>query len=298
MVLFDSECLIGKLTLVRGCIVRAFFLLAFLLSQAAQVSSANSAEFEPRPLAASPSWTGAYFGLFTSGDVLRTSAKSVVVCGAAGFLCNPALYPANGALLSETASGSRTAAAISMGAAAGHNWGAGPFVLGVETDLSARHARTRSGGQVASLNAGLVNPGGVPVVASISAKAHITWLGTLRARVGIPISPMFLVFATGGVAVAGATISNAYSDDWAFNGGAIGGARVRSNRLGLVYGGGVEIGLGDHWKLKAEHLHIDFRPETISSTIEVVQVPAAQNPFNTRMKLKAELFRIGASYYF
>ena len=69
--------------------------------------------------AESDHWSGPYIGLIAGGAVGRTSANSAVDCQVNGFLCDPVHYPAYGALIGATASGSKSEAAFFAGATAG-----------------------------------------------------------------------------------------------------------------------------------------------------------------------------------
>lgn len=244
-------------------------------------------------------WSGPYIGLIAGGATGRTSAASAVDCQVYGFLCDPIpQYLDYGALIGATASGSKSQAAFTAGASAGYNWRLGGFVYGVEGDVSSLRLSLTDRGSGSSLNLGLVNPGPVPVVFTSSATAQIDWLATLRARVGYLASPDLLIFATGGLALANLTVSNAYSDNWIYNGGGVGGSTAASNAKGYAFGGGAEWAMARGWTLKAEYLRIDFGPLRTSGAIYPAQIPSAGNPFTSSADLAANLFRVGLNYRF
>jgi len=269
------------------------------------VAATSAARAKDRPRAAAKPaivevdrWSGPYAGVVAGFADGRTTAWSTVACPPNGFLCDPVHYPENGALLGATASGPQSGHALVAGLAAGYQWHRGSFVYGFEGDISALRLSLSRGGSASSLNLGLVNPGPVPVVATVSATAAIDWLATLRGRLGFLASPDVLVYATGGLALTELMVSNAYTDNWVFNGGAVGNSRVRSSVTGYAVGAGAEWAIGQGWALRAEYLHVDFGALTTSGLVTVVQVPAAQNPFTSTANLTANLFRTGLTWRF
>jgi outer membrane immunogenic protein len=249
--------------------------------------------------AAGPSWSGPYIGLVAGAAEGRSVPHSVVDCNVYGFLCDPTPhYPQYGALIGATASGARSQDAFTAGAAAGYNWRLDRFVYGVEADFSALRLGLTDRGSGQSLNLGLTNPGGVPVVFTSGAEASIDWLATLRARAGYLVTPDVLVYGTGGLALTDLSVSNAYSDNWVYNGGGVGGSKAALNKGGYVFGGGAEWAVVRGWSLKAEYLHAEFGSLTTSGLIYPVQVPAAANPFTTSAGLSVNLVRFGLNHDF
>jgi len=116
--------------------------------------------------------------------------------------------------------------------------------------------------------------------------------------IGGLVSPDVLVYATGGLAVTSLSVSNTYTDNWVFNGGALGNSSGTFDAVGYAVGAGVERQLGRSWTLKGEYLRIGFGSLTTNGIISVVQVPTAQNPFTSSANLTANLFRSGVSYKF
>jgi outer membrane immunogenic protein len=249
--------------------------------------------------AGSDNWSGPYVGVIAGGAEGQSSATSIVDCNVYGFLCDPTPhYPQYGALIGATASGSKSQAAFTAGVSAGYNWRLDRFVYGVEADATSLHFDLTDRGSGASLNLGLTNPGPVPVVFTAGAAAEINWLATLRARAGYLVSPDVLVFATGGLALTNLSVSNAYSDNWIYNGGGIGGSRAASNAIGYAFGGGAEWAIAQGWTLKAEYLRVDFGSLTTSGPIYPVQFPADKNPFTSSADLNVNLFRVGLNRRF
>ncbi|MDB5643655.1 MAG: porin family protein [Hyphomicrobiales bacterium] len=246
----------------------------------------------------SEAWSGPYVGVVAGAASGRGATQSVVGCGVNGFLCDPVHYPENGAALGAAASGSSLHTSATAGVLAGYNWRSGLFVYGAEADASALHLSSNHGGSRSSLNLGLTNPGPVPVIATIGSSAKIDGLATLRARAGYLVAPSLLVYATGGVALTKLTVTNGYTDDWQFNGGAVGGSRSSARVFGAAFGAGLEWNVARSWTLRAEYLHASFGARSTTGDIFVVQVPAARNTFGSSGKLRADLFRLGSTFSF
>jgi outer membrane immunogenic protein len=255
---------------------------------------------EPRrtPVLTEDAWSGPYVGVIAGAASGRGVTQSVVGCAANGFLCDPTHYPENGAALSAAAGGSTSRTTFTAGVLVGFNWRLGTFVYGLEADASALQLSATHGGSRSSLNLGLTNAGPAPVIATISSSAQIDGLATLRARAGYLVSPSLLVYATGGLALTKLTVSNAYTDDWQFNGGAIGGSRSSARAIGAAFGGGLEWSVARNWTLKAEYLHVNFGSHSTSGLVSVVQIPAARNTFDSSGKIRADLFRLGSTFSF
>ena len=227
---------------------------------------------KPTPFVDVDHWSGAYIGLLAGAADGHSSFASTVGCPVNGFLCDPVHYPENGALLGATASGSRSNVGFTAGVFAGYNFRASNFVFGVESDVSSLHLRLNRGGSASSLNLGLTNPGPVPVVATVNAAAAVDWLATFRGRIGFLASPDVLLYATGGLALTNVSVSNSYTDNWVFNGGAVGNSKATADKTGYAVGAGGEWSLGRNWTLRAEYLRVGFDSLTTSATIYVVQV--------------------------
>lgn len=250
------------------------------------------------PTTQSDRWSGPYIGLIAGAAIGRTN--NVVACSASGFLCDPTHFPQNGATLSATASGSKSDVAFTGGILAGYNWRLGRFVYGVESDVSSLHLSLTTGGRASSLNPGLNNGGvpPVPVVATVGTTADMNWLATFRGRIGYLASPDLLVYGTGGLALTRQAVSYSYTDNWIFNGGAVGNSTATLNSAGYAVGGGADWILSGNWTIRAEYLHVSFGAQTTSGFITVVQVPAAKNPYTSSANLSADLFRSALTYKF
>src|ERR1039457_348946 len=96
-------------------------------------------------------------------------------------------------------SNSATASSWVAGAQTGYNWQQGPWVYGLETDLSGT-------GLKSSMSGGLVNPCTGDFATTNS---KIDWYGTFRGRVGW-VSGNFHFYGTGGLAYGHVDLSSTY----------------------------------------------------------------------------------------
>jgi outer membrane immunogenic protein len=156
----------------------------------------------------------------------------------------------------------------------GYNWQSGSTVFGFEADLQGTGER---GDTTICLTAGCP-AGGI----FGSASYRLPWLATVRGRIGVAVAPKWLLYVTGGLAVA-----EVESD---FTGGLSGGpfATLSSNttRAGFAVGGGVEGALDNNWSAKLEALWVDlgsfdnsFAGVTNTTVTNALNTP--QTGFNT-----------------
>jgi outer membrane immunogenic protein len=87
---------------------------------------------------------------------------------------------------------------------------------------------------------------------TVTGKGTLSTLGTLRARVGVPVSPSAQVYLTGGLAGASYDYSLSYA-------GVLNGNLTRnSTTFGWAAGAGAEWAIDSQWSLKAEYLYLDL----------------------------------------
>ncbi|QXX75004.1 outer membrane protein [Methylovirgula sp. HY1] len=126
----------------------------------------------------------------------------------------------------------------------GFNYQIQNLVLGAEGDLSYTGLDTTMG---------VFGPPRTTESLAFAPDINSHWLSTIRGRFGTSIDRL-LVFATGGLAVAGRNFNNGYTvlspDGQDFS---IGNAsRVAA---GVAIGGGLEYALNNHWTVKGEYLY-------------------------------------------
>lgn len=157
----------------------------------------------------------------------------------------------------------------------GYNWQSGNFVFGLEADIQGTGQRGD--------NLICVTPA-CPVGGIFATSSYkLPWFATVRGRVGIAVQPTWLLYVTGGLAVA--------EIDSAFGGGLVGGPLAvasggNTTRTGWTVGGGVEAAINNNWSAKVEALYMDYGDfDTgfggFTNTTVVNQLNTPQQGFNT-----------------
>lgn len=115
-----------------------------------------------------------------------------------------------------------------VGGTLGYNWQTGPWVFGLEGDISWANIE------------GTTNFACAP-----GCRTNDSWLSTVRGRLGYAFD-RFLPYVTGGVA-----IGDIRAD--------VGNTNVATEtNAGWTIGGGIEFALFNNWTAKAEYLHVDL----------------------------------------
>ena len=200
----------------------------------AGVSPAGAADLPvkaPAPLpVAAPVWAGWYIGLNAGG------------AWQSNYWNSDGTSPASD-------NGTRNGSAFIGGGQLGYNWQQGTFVYGLEADFS-----------------GLSRASGAYITNArdqVSYGSHVTWLSTVRGRLGVTIgNGAALLYATGGLAVGHIS---AHSE------GGIFGWPVNDyshTKVGWTAGGGIEYMLTPHWTIGVEGLFVDLGSYTKSSDVD------------------------------
>jgi outer membrane immunogenic protein len=229
----------------------------------------------PLPPPAVFSWTGFYGGAnvgYSWGNSSNT--WNIFAANLGGATACP---PASGALCVAGTDSNHMNGVIG-GLQIGYNWQTGRYVFGIETDFDAtgqRGNQTFNGANGAFLG-GVIAP--APTAAAYTEK--LSWLGTLRGRVGIA-SDHTLFYATGGLAygevknTGSATISGSTTGAGpctaalpAFGTCPLGNWSNSADKTGWTIGGGVEQAFAGNWSVKVEYLYVDLgRVNTTFATL-------------------------------
>jgi outer membrane immunogenic protein len=206
------------------------------------------------PVMAPWSWAGTYVGVNAGYGWASDPATLTDTVTTTSMTTHDATVPVPtfvaGPTITTVATGGASANVNGWlgGIQAGHNWQSNTFVYGLEGDIQVT-------GQTGSVTP--CDTAGCPVgTGAATASYKLPWFGTLRGRLGFTPASRWLVYVTGGLAVAGVNES--------LSGGVIGaglGSVVASNnttRAGFVIGGGVESALTNEWSVKLEYLYMDF----------------------------------------
>jgi outer membrane immunogenic protein len=235
------------------------------------------------------SWTGFYVGVnagYAWGD---SDFTSVFSCpdAACAFI-----NPANLAFVSALGTGSARSDGFTGGVQIGANWQSGSVVLGVEADFNAFRLD-------ASRAASGLLPAGAGQTATVTTSIETDWLFTLRGRLGFTVTPTFLVYATGGLAVTDLQLSNSYVDNGVGAPAIVAGTSSSSEtKAGWTVGGGFEWATSFNWTVKAEYLYLDFGSISTTASVAPVIGGVTPNTLATSADLTAHVARLGINYKF
>jgi outer membrane immunogenic protein len=267
---------------MKGPLNTSKLLCAVTLLTAA-IGSPAQADGLPERYAAPPSrastWTGFYFGL-NSGAAWPDTHNvrfSGTDTGTGGFG-------------SEIGDGTTPRQArldwgksFTGGAQAGYNLQVGGIVLGMEADLQWLNGH-------AEFSADSTNP--LRPTITTSATREMNMLATLRGRLGATLWERSLLYATGGLAIADATLQIASTCP-----GCAPPRDVTSSSagtpIGWVIGGGYEAALTDRLSLKAEYLHYDLGENRTKITYDY---PGNTSSMTGKVRDEGNIVRVGINF--
>jgi outer membrane immunogenic protein len=298
--------------------VKKFLLAGFAF--AALVAPAAAADMPIKALPPAPIdiWTGGYVGAnvgygWGRDAIDSTGAPGACTTAVAGGFCVTSLNALSPGLASALSFNTTVNhSGLIYGGQAGHNWLVHNMfwnwdgVLGLEVDfqgLSDSHSGTVTGG------------GAVPGFAANSISQTATFqeklstLGTFRGRAGLLWGPNTLVYATGGLAFANASLNSRYTQF--INGPTTEGLQIPSSiatavnteLYGPVVGGGVEWKWTANWSVKAEYLYADLgNLATSNSTIRTVSTTTGgvigSATVESTSHVRENIARVGFNYRF
>lgn len=254
-------------------------------------------------------WTGAYLG-FNAGYAWsdRQFGRSIALD------INPvpagAYLDALGTPATRGGSGGFTG-----GGQIGYNYQFTPgsgLVIGVEADAAYTDLNRRS-----SASATIVGFPGAPGVNDInldaSSRSELSFLGTVRGRVGFAIDKI-LFYGTGGFAYGQAKYASVLNIGTTLGGVASGPTASITGGYddfltGYAYGGGIEAALPtDNFlnffkssavTFKVEYLHFDLGSRTVTGAYDII--PASGSPValtQTKVRTEGDIVRAGVNYKF
>lgn len=260
--------------------------LAVLACSAVGALAADMAVKAPRmadPIAYN--WSGWYAGVNAGGawndtrdDVFPTGCFLTGACGAPATLnvLRSDSFRLNGA-------------GFTGGAQAGYNWQRERWIFGIEGDIN--YNGINDGNATNRLVA-------APLVGNFvhTESDRMDWFGTLRGRVGMTVTPSFLLYGTGGLAFgqvksASTVAFTSTPDTYA--------GSTDQTRAGWTLGAGGEWMIAPRWSIKAEYLYVDLGK--VSSTTACVAgcgpfVPAPS--YQTDLRVHENIVRAGLNYHF
>jgi outer membrane immunogenic protein len=142
---------------------------------------------------------------------------------------------------------------------------------------------------------------GFPITSTQTVSAKTDWLGTVRGRFGIVLTPTWLVYFTAGLAFGGDNASSTLAQAGPVGPGFLGtGAGSISNtRLGGTYGAGLEWMFARNWSAKAEYLFYDLGTTTFSYAARSnILVPPVYQTVTNSVHFEGNIARVGVNYHF
>lgn len=265
------------------------FLLAaaMVVLGTASVHAADlAAHYTKAPMMASGyNWTGFYVGANVGGQWGSSDPRTSTVLDPAGYFASSSVTAINAVGIQHANSSS-----VTGGFTAGYNWQVNSAVLGLEGDINYFGFK---GSATGSSPYPCCAPTGFTVSSSVSAD----WLATIRGRIGFLAAPTWLVYATGGAAIAEVKGNFNFTDTFA---AATESAAIRDTRVGWTAGVGSEYAFGGGWSLKAEYLYVDLgRATTTSTNLNAAGFGAfPTNVYTHSVDLKSNIVRVGVNYKF
>jgi outer membrane immunogenic protein len=205
------------------------------------------------------SWTGFYVGLnaggqWTNDDAVNTDSRDIF---GNPSLSSGVIYGIDAAKLATFSLDNSNDSFIG-GGQMGYNWEFWRLVFGPEIDIQ---GTTEGSGHTEALSSITPVPG-FPIFQDATVSRSMSYLGTVRGRIGFTVTPCLLVYGTGGFAygqVDGRTgIIQQVQNDVFLPNRYSGSGTFSEVDTGWTVGGGVEWMLFRHWSIKAEYLYYDL----------------------------------------
>ena len=273
---------------------------AMLLGGIGSASAADMAvKAPPPPPAPIWTWTGFYIGGSVGGKWNDTNVDiypTGCFLNAAPNGCGGAAPGLSGVAANPIRSDSTHLGQSRFigGGQAGYNWQSGNWLLGVEGDIS-----------WTGLNQSIITTKTMtPPLAGFMVHSEAMkedWLATFRARAGFVVAPSFLLYATGGLAVAHVQTASAVAftvtpDIYA--------GTFDETRAGWTVGGGGEWMIARNWSIKAEYLYVDLGKQTVNLACVNTGIcgappqPAPGASYANDFRFREHVARVGLNYHF
>jgi outer membrane immunogenic protein len=243
-------------------------------------------------------WTGWYVGLNAGWVDLDADANTNAV------ITSISTTPSNTTNLAAIATNqlNNRSDGFIGGGQLGYNYQFSPaFVAGFEADIQGTtpHSKAR------------VSSPSVPVgpiwMAATTVSSRLDYLGTVRGRLGVLVTPAFLLYGTGGLAYGG--VQSNTSINFTNTGGAVPGLASGSfsdARTGWTAGAGFEWVFFPNWSAKFEGLYYDLGTATYETGGYTVNVGPTAFPgsgiaaiaTSTTASFKGAIVRVGLNYQF
>ncbi|MFY9831799.1 MAG: outer membrane beta-barrel protein [Methylocystis sp.] len=251
-----------------------------------------------------PLWTGFYFGANVGGIFDASTGASISAAplfndttGAA--LGAPSYFGAASAA-SIASNASLSNAGVIGGGQIGYNWQFNnSFLAGLEADIQGTTLSSN-----ASASGAATEPSTGSLVSTTASLAKsLSYLGTVRGRLGFLATPTLLVFGSGGLAYGGMNFTAGLfqtSSNPNFPYSAV-SADYNDARIGWTAGGGVEWMFAPNWSAKVEYLYYDLGTASAANALSAA-VPAGNllygSYYQTSTHFNGQVVRVGVNYHF
>lgn len=267
---------------------RVLLAVASIVLGTASVQAADlAAHYTKAPvMAAAYNWTGFYIGGNVGGQWGNSDLNTSTIWTPAGYFTTSSI-PAIGAVGAQGVNSS----SVTGGFTAGYNWQVNHAVLGLEGDINYFGFKGSASGSA-------VYPCCAPSGFTVNSSVSSDWLATIRGRIGFLAAPTWLLYATGGAAIAEVKGNFNFTDTFS---AATESAGIRNTRVGWTAGVGTEYAFGGGWSLKAEYLYVDLGRASTTSTNLVGfagTTPFPSNVYTHAIDLKSNIVRVGVNYKF
>jgi outer membrane immunogenic protein len=167
------------------------------------------------------------------------------------------------------------------------------WVVGLEADIQGK-----TGSSDGSVAAGQTVVG-VPITSVQTVRVSTDWLGTVRGRFGILLTPTWLVYFTGGLAYGGSSASSTLFQSGTNGFAGTGAGSLSTTRIGGTYGAGLEWMFARNWSAKAEYLFYDLGTTNFSYAARsgFFATPVYQTVTNS-VHFEGNIARVGVNYHF
>jgi outer membrane immunogenic protein len=262
--------------------------IASLVLGAASAQAADLATHYTKAPMMAPAynWTGFYVGANIGGQWGSADPTTSTVFSPTGYFAASSV-PAIAAVGAQNVNSS----SVTGGFTAGYNWQINQAVLGFEGDINYF-------GFKGSATGSAVYPCCAPTAFTVSSSVSADWLATIRGRIGFLVTPTWLLYATGGAAIAEVKGNFNFTDTFA---AATESAAIRDTRVGWTAGAGTEYAFGGGWSFKAEYLYVDLGRASATSNNLAAFVPAISFPTNVythSVDIRSNIVRVGVNYKF
>ncbi len=278
--------------------------LIFALSSSSALAADLPTQKAPAYIPPPPMWTGFYFGanvggIFDASNGATTSAGDLFDDTAGAALGAPSFFgAASAASIANNASLSNVG--VIGGGQIGFNWQFNnSFLAGLEADIQGSTLSSNA----SAAGVAVESSTGSLVSTTSNLSKSLSYLGTVRGRVGYLVTPTLLIFGTGGLAYGGMTFTNGVfqsSTNPNFPFSAV-SADYSDARIGWTAGGGLEWMFHTNWSAKVEYLYYELGTATATNVLSGT-TPAGNllygAAYQSSTHFNGHVVRLGVNYHF